>query len=705
MRRKKNRIFIILVLMISILGLGYAFLTQDLTILGTGKVKGNTWDIHFENVLVDTDRSVLLSENDVGAVINSTTRTRVDCTISLNEPGDIYSFTVDVVNAGSIDGMVDEVLLKMNEEIIDQNNPLPSYLDFTVTYDDKTEISKNQLLKVGELETIIVTVSYKRDIEESDLLDSVEGLSLSFELNYVQAENDKIMPRDVPAPVSFATDTWKTIVTAVKSGNTDAYHVGDTKSIKLGNNLGTHTIRIANMSTPNECLTDNYSQTACGFVLEFVDIISKYKMNIGYSYVDGWPQSEMRSYLKLTIYNSLPVVLKNAIIDTDVVSSYESGHVGGNYISTDKLYLLSWVELIGSANSYGDTLTVDQSRQLDYYHDVGVSYSNYNTEITKIYDEDESYWWLRGAMSNSNNSSWYVSSSGYLSYTSPNTIYGVSPAFRLDGPMSKNADSCSSFEKDSWKTIISNVKSGHYDQYAVGCRKQITLGNDLGTHSVRIVNNSSPEECSNDDFSQTACGFVLEFADIITTHRMNPYTYGITDLGNGNIGGWSASEMRTYLNDENDSTSIISSLPTSLKNAIVTTKVVSGHGCTTFSSSSNSCVDAEVETNNVSNDKLYLLSSHEVWEDVDGNTNTGIDLLDTAYHNTRQLDYYNNLRVTTSNIFLATKANSSYDGAYYWLRSSSLNNNYYFLLVGSEGWWSYYPSYDEYGVSPAFRLA
>ena len=41
--------------------------------------------------------------------------------------------------------------------------------------------------------------------------------------------------------------------------------------------LGVHTLRISNMSTPQECNDEAFSQTACGFVVEFVDIITHVK--------------------------------------------------------------------------------------------------------------------------------------------------------------------------------------------------------------------------------------------------------------------------------------------------------------------------------------------------------------------------------------------------------------------------------------------
>ena len=169
---------------------------------------------------------------------------------------------------------------------------------------------------------------------------------------------------------TFATDDWKTIVENVKAGKT--YKVGDTKEIDMGS-LGKHTIRVANTSTPDECKKDGYSQTACGFVLEFADIITEHNMNSTSTNVGGWKDSEMRKYVNSDIYNALPTELKNAIIDTTVVSGHGSND-SANFTTTDKLYLLSSVEVWGTSDH--ETVTTDFSRQLDYYKDLGLTEKN-----------------------------------------------------------------------------------------------------------------------------------------------------------------------------------------------------------------------------------------------------------------------------------------------------------------------------------------
>lgn len=253
------------------------------------------------------------------------------------------------------------------------------------------------------------------------------------------------------------------------------------------------------------------------------------------------------------------------------------------------------------------------------------------------------------------------------------------------------------FATDSWDKIIAAYKGGALTQLTEdmnnGTTREVELdldndGTAETTAHLRIANLSSPAECDTEGFSQTACGFVLEFADIITTHRMNPFTDGTTN-GDSNKGGWEYSEMRTYLN-----TDIYNALPNELSSKIKDdTTVVSGHG-------SN---DTE---NFTTTDKIYLFSPHEVWEDVDENTSSGIDYYDKSYSNTRQLDYYKAKGVTTSNYSGAIKKRIDNGNSYYWwLRSASSNNYGSFLTVRSNGSWTFTSSDTDNGVSPAFRIA
>ena len=215
-QRKKNILVLLLVLLCS-LSFGYALLTRNLMINGSSKIHNSTWDIHFENLNV-TDSSVELSDGDVAATIQSST-TDVAYTITLNTPGDFYEFTVDAVNAGSIDGMVESVTSKLNDTVI---TTLPAYLDYKVTYSDDAPIEVNHLLKKGETETYKVRVEFKKDIEKIDLPESTITLSFDFSVVYVQADGKGINRLRTPNYV-YATPSYL----LTKDGNLYYYDINN----------------------------------------------------------------------------------------------------------------------------------------------------------------------------------------------------------------------------------------------------------------------------------------------------------------------------------------------------------------------------------------------------------------------------------------------------------------------------------------------
>ena len=234
------------------------------------------------------------------------------------------------------------------------------------------------------------------------------------------------------------------------------------------------------------------------------------------------------------------------------------------------------------------------------------------------------------------------------------------------------------FKEDDWDTIASVAKSctDNPDScpYEVGQTKTVKMGS-FGTHTLRIANLNSPTEegCGTNGFSQSACGFVVEFADIITTHVMNPTST--------NKGGWLNSQMKTFIDND-----IYNSLPQELKNVIITTETVSGRGR----------VDT-VEYFTSPEDKLYLLAPKEIYSDWS-------DKYDSAADLTRQLDYYKIKGVTTSDKNGAIKKDSTGTALAWWLRCANSSSTNFFYIVGNGGNWNNYYAYSTDGVSPAFRI-
>ena len=390
---KKKSMLIIAILLMSI---GFAAISTTLIINGNAKVSENNEDFS----VIFTAASI--DGKDVYATaVDETKKTITFTTSELKTLNQTSILTYEVTNNSSNYDANVTVTCVPKEGTTAKYTSIKNKLD-----NDATVVKAKETLNG----TLTVT------------LDKVATESVTEEyvctLTFNAVERDTI-GKEIPA---FQKDSWSTIAANVKSGNTSKYNVGDTKEVDLGE-LGKHTVRISNMS---ECTTET-SETACGFVVEFADIITRQKFNSTTTNVGGWKDSEIRTYINSTIYNALPSDLQNVIVSTKVISGHGSTSGETNFETQDKLYLLNAQE-VWNGNSY-DT-SVGTSKQLDYYKNQGVTASSYAGAI-KQYNGSNSYWWLRSAYSDSTDDFLYVTRRGAWDGDGAFSSYGVSPAFRI----------------------------------------------------------------------------------------------------------------------------------------------------------------------------------------------------------------------------------------------------------------------------------
>ena len=420
MKDDKNylKIVLILVLVLAILGVSYAWFAAIIT--------GN-----------DTAKNNKVVTGDLELTYTDTNEISLDNAI----PGDSFTKEVSVKNTGTLNAKYNLVWQSLTNTITNDELVFEATckrLNSSGTEDGTCEsisqkaVSSNKIksnisIEPGVTHVYTVKVTF---IDTGEPQNYNKNKSFNGKLGIEEFE--------LPSSVSFAEDSWETIVTRIQAGEISTYNVGDTKEVNLGTTYGTHTLRIANTSTPSECSTTGFSQTACGFVLEFADIITTHNMNPSGTYKgtqydygwnkDGWPASSMYTFVNNDIYNAIPSEIKNAIIDTTVVSGHGNTSGETNFTSTDKLYLLSTAEVWANGQSY-DTAR-DNTRQLDYYKNSGVTTNNYSGAIKKN-GTSASSWWLRSAASTTDANFYSVDSNGSYYNPSANYTSGVAPAFRL----------------------------------------------------------------------------------------------------------------------------------------------------------------------------------------------------------------------------------------------------------------------------------
>ena len=194
-----------------------------------------------------------------------------------------------------------------------------------------------------------------------------------------------------------------------------------------------YTVRVANNTTPDECSSRaDFSETACGFVVEFADIVEEREMNSTSTNEGGWPATAMRTYANGDFYNELPEELRKVIIDTKVVSGHGSSdknanRTDGNWESPDKIYLFTRKEI---HNVDDNDSTANITRQLDYYNQIGVNRNTYSGAIKKGISSNPG-WWLRGANSKNSDRFLGVDRSGTWRSATAITPEGFAPAFRI----------------------------------------------------------------------------------------------------------------------------------------------------------------------------------------------------------------------------------------------------------------------------------
>ena len=402
--KKTLQIVLLVVIAVVTLGIGYAAISAvNLIINGnaTASVNQENFKVHFTQAQSITGSTGASGTSSIDT--QDDTKAMFDVT-GLTKVGD-YAEAVYTVRNDS-NGVGAEISLSVS-------NSNSEYFKVTETILDNK-------LQAGEETTAKVKVEMIKTPITDSVSTSITATLIATPLEDAEATGGSPASKVAGEPESFSTDSWATIQKAVQNNNTSAYNVGDTKNVTInGNN---YMVRIANKTIGEHCGDNDteYSQTACGFVVEFADIITTMKMRDTDTNLSGYPATLVYDYLKNTLYSQLPSDLQTVIKPTRVISGHGSND-STNFTTTDNLYLLSGVEVFGS-DSY-DTAS-NTTHQLEYYNNSS------NSKI-KQYNSSNTSWWLRPAYSN--DSSFFAFVYHYGSWTADNadTTNGVAPAFRI----------------------------------------------------------------------------------------------------------------------------------------------------------------------------------------------------------------------------------------------------------------------------------
>ena len=178
-KRRRIRNMLLLLLLIISVSIGYAVLSTGLNITGTSKIRNATWDVHFENAQPTAVSNVTPTIAPIASATEKTTT--ITYTVELNKPGDIYEFTVDVVNKGSVDAK-----LSAAPTIDGISTEQDVYTNYSFTHANGDSVRMGEKIDSGDSEKFKVRVEYDRNITNGQLNPTTQTLTLTVAMNYQQ---------------------------------------------------------------------------------------------------------------------------------------------------------------------------------------------------------------------------------------------------------------------------------------------------------------------------------------------------------------------------------------------------------------------------------------------------------------------------------------------------------------------------------------
>ena len=174
-RRNKGVLFLVIIL-VSIT-IGFALLSTTSNINGKSKIINSVWDVHFSNIMPNTGSvtpTVPATIDSDGLIINYS--------VVLDQPGDFYEFTVDVVNSGTIDAKLSAL-----PTITGVSPEQDVYVNYTFKHaDGSSPVVGEEIAANGGSETFKVRIEYDDSILPEQLPETDQVLNLEISMIYQQ---------------------------------------------------------------------------------------------------------------------------------------------------------------------------------------------------------------------------------------------------------------------------------------------------------------------------------------------------------------------------------------------------------------------------------------------------------------------------------------------------------------------------------------
>lgn len=254
---KKRNYYIVLVILLLSITLGFALLSTTLNINGLAGFKGMKWKVYWTNLKVENG-----SVNGTSEIVGEKDTT-VEVNVEFEGAGEYYTFTVDAKNdsTSDFDAMVDVFdmdVYSLADGEYTKLDTIPSYITRSFTYDNGKPVRKNDPLRKGQTKKYRISVGII-DFDDASLLPS-ENLDLKFVFyaNYKPAdENINFTTGDLVDGATFYNRINEISLGSRVDYNTDGTHDNANASSNGSNSAyNSDIVSIARSYTLESGLTD-----------------------------------------------------------------------------------------------------------------------------------------------------------------------------------------------------------------------------------------------------------------------------------------------------------------------------------------------------------------------------------------------------------------------------------------------------------------
>ena len=220
---KRSKITLVILVLILLISVGYAALTTVLKINSDIRLSKVTFGIHFDNVQPAQHKAIVDTE---AYILDPDTKKEISFAVAITQLEDYYRFTTDIVNEGSIPGVIKSIEL---QGLTESQKKL---INYKLTY-----TASGKKLAVGDYfgphstKNVTVDVIYEldEDIDDADLPEDDVQLECVLVINFTNGSIGEYRARAASSKlmqdVNFMSSSAVNFGTAVSSSSYEGAYI------------------------------------------------------------------------------------------------------------------------------------------------------------------------------------------------------------------------------------------------------------------------------------------------------------------------------------------------------------------------------------------------------------------------------------------------------------------------------------------------